>query len=271
MNRGLIAKAFRESWPGTLCFATALAVAESVLSYVLMDFRDQLSFIWTQVSFVKPVLRGLVGAEVADQVGPELLLSLPWVHPVALALLWGHAIVHCTRVPAGEVDRGTIDVLLGLPVSRGEIYRSEGLVWVGSTLAIVLLGAAGNSLGLRMLGQGTMIDAWRVGILAANLLCLSFAVGGMVWFASATCDRRGRAVGAALAVVLASFLLNYLAQFWKPADRVSFLSILQYYRPLAILRSGLWPVRDIVVLLAVGLSLWLSGGVVFRRRDMATV
>jgi beta-exotoxin I transport system permease protein len=270
MNRGLLAKALGECWVGTLLFGLGLAVTEAVEAYATLHYREQISFLWGQVDLIRPFLRGLLGPELAEQIGPTMLLSLPWIHPLALTLLWAQAIAYCTRIPAGEVDRGTIDVLLGLPVARGQVYRTYTLVWLASGLALVILAAVGNTLGLRLLGQ-ERIDTRRLFILTTNLFCLYIAVGGMTWLASAMSNQRGRAVGVALGVVLASFLLNYLAQAWPPAQRVSFLSILQYYRPLVIIRDATWPARDILVLLATGGGLWAAGGIVFARRDLSTV
>lgn len=270
MNRGLLAKAWRESWTGTLLFGLGCAVTELVEAYIVLYYREHLASEWGQVAFLRAFLRGLLGSELADQFGPAMLLSMPWVHPLVLTLLWAHAIAYCTRIPAGEVDRGTIDVLLGLPVSRGQVYGTYSLVWLASGIALVILAAAGNTLGLRLLGQ-ERIDAGRLSILMVNLFCLYVAVGGMAWLASTLSNQRGRAVGVALAIVLASFLLNYLAQSWPVAQRVSFLSVLQYYRPLAIIRDVAWPIRDLIVLLATGTVLWMLGGIAFARRDLSTV
>ncbi len=72
-------------------------------------------------------------------------------------------------------------------------------------------------------------------------------------------------------VLLASFLLNFLAQFWSPADRLSFLSLLNYYQPLAVLRAGGDAVADMAILLAFASATWVAGGIWFARRDICTV
>jgi hypothetical protein len=70
--------------------------------------------------------------------------------------------------------------------------------------------------------------------------------------------------------VVSSFLLNYIAQFWNPARRIAFLSILQYHRPLVAMRTGAWPVKDLLILLALALMLWFSAATIFARRDLST-
>jgi hypothetical protein len=72
-------------------------------------------------------------------------------------------------------------------------------------------------------------------------------------------------------VLLFLFLLNYLAQFWHPLEKIAFLSPLHYHRPVNVLGNGAWPWKDMSVLLISGGVMWLAGGAVFARRDLCTV
>ena len=78
-------------------------------------------------------------------------------------------------------------------------------------------------------------------------------------------------MAAVFVLVLASFLLNYLAQFWEPARRIRHLSLLTYHRPLLALRDGVWPILDLAVLGSLAAASWIAGGIVFARRDLSTV
>lgn len=271
MNRGIMMKAIREIWPTTLLLGVAILVVEGVLAYVLPTFSQMFSEKMMQLKFFENMIKAMLGTEMSGSIGPEIFSSIPWVHPVVLALTWAHAIVVCTRVPAGEIDRGTVDVLLGLPISRWELFLSENVVWICSALVMMTLGVIGNTIGNLNAPPDARLSFARVVIVLVNLLCLYVAVGGAAWLASALSDRRGRAITVLFALVLASFLLNYLAQFWEPADRVVFLSILRYYRPLFILRDGAWPLHDMLVLLGIAGVLWTAAGIVFARRDLCTV
>src|SRR5262249_39139303 len=97
------------------------------------------------------------------------------------------------------------------------------------------------------------------------------AVGGLSWLVSSLSDRRGRAMTIVFLVLLALFLLNYLAPFWGPLEKIAFLSPLHYHRPVNVLGSGVWPWRDMGVLLTSGGAMWLAAGAVFARRDLCTV
>jgi ABC-type transport system involved in multi-copper enzyme maturation permease subunit len=194
--------------------------------------------------------------------------ALAWVHPVPLAITWAHAIVCCTRIPAGEVDRGTIDVLLGLPVSRWSVHTSDTLVWLAGSVWFFIAGIAGTLCGGSL--AGAPITLPRTVVAATNLLALYLAVGGIARLFSAWSDRRGRAVGVAFLFVAASFLFNYLTQFWPAIERLGFLSLLHYHRPITVFRRGAVPLGDIGVLLAVAITAWVAAGWSFARRDLTT-
>lgn len=271
MNRGLINKSVREIWSVTLLCGLGIMAFEVLLGYVLRTFQAEIAELWPHVEFVQRILQALVGTEISDNIGPGVFRTIPWVHPLVLALLWGYEIAVCTRVPAGEVDRGTVDALLGLPVSRWQVYLCESLVWATGGLVVIGMGWLGSVL-IGLSGPSeTRLEAAQVLVIVANLYCLYLAVGGLALLISSLSERRGRAVAIAFAIVLASFFLSFLAQFWEPAQTLSFLSVLDYYRPMLILRDAAWPLKDMAALLGCATAFWVAGGVFFARRDICTV
>ncbi len=270
MNRGLLLKTFREAWLGTMLFGLGLFVFEGLLAYVFPTFFDDMAGPMLQMPFFRNILQALLGIEVGDSLGPLVLSSFAWVHPVALTLIWAHVIVFCTRVPAGEVDRGTMDVLLALPVSRWQMYVSESVVLLASGVCVLLLGLAGCMLGGLTVASENRAPLVLLLKIVANLGCLYLAVGGLAMWVSAMSERRGRAVAVVFALVLASFFLNVLAQFWSVAEHLSFLSVLHYYKPFAILQQGAWPLKDMLMLAGCGAALWIAGGIIFARRNICT-
>ena len=271
LNRGLIVKSVREQWVTTLVFGIALMLICGLLAFALPRFQQQIMWKAQQFPMLQNVRNVMLGTDVGLSTGPEVPMGIAWSHPVVLALLWAHAIICCTRVPAGEIDRGTIDVLLGLPVSRWKVYVSETVVWIGSAVVVLLMALLGSSLGSRLAPEDLRAELGKTVVALVNLGFLYGVVGAFAWMMSSLSDRRGRAVTAVLIVVLLSFLLNYLALFWDPAKRVAFLSILNYYRPVFPLRDGLWPWRDMGVLAGLVAVFWTVGGLVFARRDLSTL
>ena len=270
MNRGVLLKTFREAWLATLLFGLGLFVFEALLAFVFPTFFDEMAGPLLNLPFFRNILQALLGVEIGDSLGPKVLGSLAWVHPIALTIVAGHEIVFCTRVPAGEVDRGTMDVLLALPVSRWQMYVSETAVWLGTGVVVLLMGLAGCLLGGLTVAPENRTELSLLVIIVANLSCLYLAVGGLAFLVSTLSGRRGRAIAVLFALVLSSYFLNVLAQYWDFAEKISFLSILHFYKPFAIMQDSAWPVIDMLILAGSGAVLWTAGGIVFARRDICT-
>src|SRR5688572_6278691 len=109
----------------------------SLLTFVLPRVQEGINDVLLRLPFVKSLIAALLGIDVEGELTAQLMQSILWVHPVVLALIWAHEIILCTRVPAGEIDRGTVDLLLGLPVSRFKVYVAETLVWLMSGVVVL--------------------------------------------------------------------------------------------------------------------------------------
>jgi ABC-type transport system involved in multi-copper enzyme maturation permease subunit len=271
MNRGLMRRAWCEVWPGTLILGLLLLLVEAVVAFVLAKFGAQFSREWLGIEFARNLMQAMLGTKIMDHIGPAMFQTVAWVHPVVLALAWAHALICGTRVPAGEIDRGTADVLLGLPVSRREVFFSESFVWLASGALLLAAALTGNMLGSLALPEVERPAFGRLLIVLLNFYCLYFMVGGLAWLISSCSDRRGRAMTTTFLILLVLFLLSYLVQFWQPLEKIVFLSPLQYHRPVSVLDYGTWPAGDMGVLLAAGLVLWGAAGWIFCRRDLCTV
>ncbi len=270
MNRGLLIKSIREVWLTTALVGLALAGFEALLAYIIPTFYEDLTSQLANVKFVQDMLKVLLGSEIDGAIGRYAMTSIPWVHPIVMALVWAHSIILCTRLPAEEVDRGTIGILLALPISRTRVYVCDSVVCVAAGFLVVMMGLVGSLIGAHRVAPELRSDLGSLVIIVVHLYCLYLAVGGMTCLVSSLSNHRGRAVGVAFAIVLLSFLLNFLAQFWSPAKSVSFLSVLNYYQPLRVLRSSTWPITDMLVLSVTGAVFWLAGAIVFARRDICT-
>ena len=269
--RGLFSKTLHEVWLPTLLFGCSLLVVKALLTHLLPQIQEGWAGVVDHMPLAKAMLTALLGTELGDEISAHAMQAFLWAHPVVLALLWAHEIAFCTRMPAGEIDRGTIDVLLSLPVSRRAVYACESVVWLISGLLILGMALLGHCIATPALPEKMRPELPAVLLVTANLYCVYVAVGGIAFLVSAYSDRRGPAMAIIFAIVLASFLLNFVAQFWDPARTIAFLSIMEYYQPARILQSGHLPLRDVVALLLVGGSCWLLGGEVVARRSICTV
>ena len=270
MNRGLVNKTVRELWPVTLLIGILVAAFEGIIAVVLPRYESEIGLQMLEMPFVKRIIEGMLGSKMADQVGPEILWSIPWAHPVMMSLILAHAVICSTRLPAGEVDRGTIDIALGLPISRWQWMRTDGLLWLGSAMIVISLLMTGNKVGSALYGSDRVLSMKETVIIYTNLLGVYLAVGSVSWLTSSLSDRRGKAITIAFVFIVTSFLVSYLEQFWEPAQYAAWFSVLSYNRPLFVLRDGTWPAGDLCVLYGSAVVLWGFAAWWFTRRDLCT-
>lgn len=271
MLRGLLEKTLRETAVVIALSCLGLALAMSLFVQILPQFQEGLNEIVLQVPFLRQLLSGLLGIDLGDGIAPQMLMVVVWSHPIVLTIVWGFAVVLATRLPAGEIERGTIDVLLGWPASRGALWLSETLVLYGGGALLVLCGLLGFRLSAAFVPGELLPPASRIWQTLANLFCVLVAVGGTTQWLSAACDRRGKAMGLAVGFLLASYLVQFLSTLWEPAGRVAFASFVHYYQPAQVMLRGEAPWRDCGVLIVWGVLSWCAGLAVWRRRSVLTV
>lgn len=270
INLGLVQRSLRETVVTTMLFAGLLGLMSALMAYALPQVQARFQargFIPPPLQQFRNIILGFdaTGAGVSD-----VAFSIAWSHPAVLALLFGHAIILCTRVPAGEIERGTIDVLLGLPVSRRTLWLSETFAWAVS--GALVLGAVylGSFTGSRWINPEYRPDWGNLAMVLANLALVYGVVGTSAMAAATVFDRRGRAVLLVLVLSVGSLMINFLELLWEPAKQVAFLSILHYYRPVGMLMRAEWPWRDMAVLGGIALAAWLAAGIVMSKRAITT-
>lgn len=268
---GLLSKIWMEvRWP-VMWFSLGLCAIMGLLTALLPKILGNIHTMFDKMPMVKPLITALLGVDPGNQMSSELSQAFLWVHPTVLTLLWGHEVMYCSRLPAGEIDRGTADFLLCQPVSRWKLFLAETIGWIMSGVCILFFGYAGHLLASLAVQPEMRLSAIHTLMVMVNLAAVYLAVGSVSFFLSALSDRRGRAIGVVFAIMLASFLLNFLAQFQDWAKSVSWMSVMEYYRPAIIIQSGLFPWSDVWILTGIAVTFWVASGVTFSRRSICTV
>jgi ABC-2 type transport system permease protein len=170
---------------------------------------------------------------------------------------------------AGELDRGTMELLMSQPVPRHRLVLAHFLVDCVVLPVLCLSFFAGTQFGLWVVGEFvpdyTALDelaqgapllksaALRdtaplpvsgLGELAGlvNTVALMFAISGMTLALSAAGRSRWKVVGYAVLVVVVMFVANTVGQLWEPAGFVRPFTFFFYYQPQRTMIEGNWTV-----------------------------
>ncbi|MGB7620930.1 MAG: hypothetical protein WBN92_01145, partial [Terriglobia bacterium] len=82
---------------------------------------------------------------------------------------------------------------------------------------------------------------------------------------------RRRSVAGALAglLALATFLMDYVARAWPPAESVAWLSPFRYYSPFELLMGDPLPARNMIVLAGIATAGFALAYILFSKRDIS--
>ena len=268
MNRAIFVKTTKDSLPVGLLtgIGTIGFVVLFVFAMVNMG-KEVLQFIG-QFPFLKNIFEMSLGISVSGDISMDVLLAVCFTHGVVLILGWSLVISTVTRVSVGEVERGTADLLLSLPVSRLSVTASTTAVWVIFAGILAICPLIGVWIGSIICTEGDEVRMVKFLPAVVNLFALHLAVGGLCTLVSAITNRRGTAITIVVAVALVSVTLNFVEPFISLIKQIRFIGLLHYFRPVDIVRIGAWPWKEILALSGFGIACWVVGAVIFCRKDI---
>lgn len=168
---------------------------------------------------------------------------------------------------AAEEERGTIDWLLSVPISRVRVMLEKSLgvllavLAAGAALvAVLLIGSPAGGLGLSVAG---------IAAASASLVLLGWVYASVALAAGAATGNRWAATGVAVALGLGSYLLTSLARIVPALESWRWLSPFTWYASRDALDGHLH--AGYLAALAVTTVAALAIAVIaFRRRDLGT-
>ena len=273
MSWAVVRKTVRDYLALTLVLMASVVLFEVLVVRILLEAAKDLELVreWLDRSLIKVFIQLALGADLMGDLTPTTLSTLGLAHPLLYILCWTLVLTIATGVLAGEIGRGTADLLLTLPVSRGAVYVSTTVVWWLALIPVSFAPLLGLWLGERAFPLSEPLDFSRLWRVSVNFLALNWSVAGLTMCVSSFVSRRGTAVAVAMAVLVVSDLINLLVPFWKAVEPYAFLGFLHYFKPLVVLRSGQLPWGNMTVLLGVAVVTWLIGYRRFTRRDIPSV
>ena len=243
--------------------ALGLALFELLLTR-MAPAPDEVGWMSGIIAAAPPQVLAVIGDDVAAA-SPGGFLGIGYGHPFFFMLLSAWVVRVSAGALAGEIGRGTMDLLASRPVTRSA-HVAAGALAIAAGLA-VLTGAAwtGTAIGLALRPLG--VTAWAFVPVAAMAWLLFFTFGCAGLFVSAAVREGGAAIGWLSGIIATSFVLEYLARLWKTIAPLRPLSLFTFYSPQHVVKTGI-AVNDVLVLAAVSVASLVMALAVFARRDL---
>jgi ABC-2 type transport system permease protein len=246
------------------------------------------------------VVQSVIGGDQLKFQKAQDVLSIGYVHPLMQVLFCLWAIGRSAGAIAGEIERGTMELLLAQPVPRWRVVVAHFLadvllipilclsLWGGLWFGITLVGElhpdpeAFKALPMppkEVDPEILKMDVSAFGAPLLNVAAFLFAVGGLTMWLSAAGRSRWRVIGFAALIMVIQFIMNIIGQIWDTVSFLRPLSLFYYYQPQQIALRGSWSVpldpigrhihiSMVFVLLAVGAAGYGLALRTFVRRDL---
>ena len=206
MNLAIWKKAFSDSWPQLLISSVVLVLFGWVFVWLMSQVPNRaFTFLlrWLP-DWVEPI----VGVPLADLAGPTGQLSLIYVHVVTLLVCVGWAVGRGSDSISGEIARGTMDLILSLPIWRASVLVAPAVM---ATLGAAVLASAvmlGIQIGLLTIDFGEAVSVGQFMPGSVNLFCLMFFMTGVTTFISSWNRNRWRVISLAAGYYVISVIIE---------------------------------------------------------------
>lgn len=253
------------------------------------------------------VMQSMIGGEQLNFESAEDVLSIGYVHPLMQVIFCLWAIGRAAGAIAGEIDKGTMELLLAQPIRRHQIVLSHLAVdaivipllslslWAGLAIGATIVGDiqpaspkpietpalpfAKPAMPREVNPELLRMDVTKFGRPLINVAAFIFAVSGMTMRISAMGRSRWRTIGIATLIMLVQFAMNIIGQMWDTVGFLRPLSVFYYYQPQNIGLRGDWSITleplglgiDVPVLLVlagIGALGYAMALRTFQRRDL---
>jgi hypothetical protein len=226
------------------------------------NVKVMLSFIDILPSFIKTALGGSY-LQAGNIPG---LITIGYEHPFVLFLYMFFAVGVPTGLLAGEVRRGTMELILSRRVSKLHVYICAGLITVTGMFALVIVMFLGTVVATHIFDFGTPIHLDLFFRIAIDGGLFASTAGAIALLCAAVFGSRNVAVGIAVTFLVINYFISIISEWWP---RMSFLkgaTLFRYVGGPKIVTG--WPVGDMCVLAVIFLVAVLSGAIIWQRRDL---
>jgi ABC-2 type transport system permease protein len=214
------------------------------------------------------VITTALGGEALQLGNVTGLVSVGYQHPLVLTLFMLFAVAVPTGLLAGQVQQGTMELILSRPTTKTQVYVCAGVVTLLGMVGLAGVMFLGTVAGSRLytfdqpLSLQPFLRAAQMAGLAAG------TVGAIALLAGAAFRRRGTAVGVTGAFLVVNYAVAVIAPWWPWMWPLSRYSLFYYIDLTPAFLGRPWPVSDLVVLGSIFMVSAVAGGIIWQRRDL---
>jgi ABC-2 type transport system permease protein len=168
---------------------------------------------------------------------------------------------------AGEIEKGTIEIILAQPVSRLKIYFSKYFAGLANLFVFVVVSVFAIVPFSAIHNVDYKIENWITMAILGFLFGL--AIFSLSMFASSIFSEKGKSNLAVGGIIILMYVINTISAFKESLKDLRYLSFFHYYDFSTAMNKNMIDDTAIWMFLGVSVAATILGAIWFMRRDVA--
>jgi ABC-2 type transport system permease protein len=249
-------------WGGIALVIFSMQIAVCGIVHDNENVRTLLKFL----DLLPPIMKSVLGGEMLHVGNTSALITIGYQHPLVLFLYMFFAVGVPTSLLTGEVQKGTMELILSRPTTKTQVYLCAGILTLTGMFALVFVMFLGTVVGTNVYDFGEPIPLDPFFRIAINGGLLASTIGGIALLSAASFSRLYTALGAPVAYLVVNYFTHIIADYWPRMQFLKPVTLFKYVHSPK-LPTG-WPLEDMSVLIVVLLVAAVAGGIIWQRRDL---
>lgn len=169
---------------------------------------------------------------------------------------------------AGEIEQGTVEILLSQPISRLKIFFSRYLAGLASLVVFTIVSIYSAVPLIRIFNIGYQFNNFTTMAVLAFLFGLAVYSIGM--FLSAIFSDKGKVFFITGGILVLMYILNIVASIRESLTDLKYASFFYYFNPTKALVHNEIDHWSYLVFIGLAVILTIAGAIWFSRRDITT-
>ncbi|MBT8375177.1 MAG: ABC transporter permease [Deltaproteobacteria bacterium] len=193
-----------------------------------IDYSSPIMYLMNQLP---ENVQAMFGEDFVSMLTVEGAAALALNHPLVLVILSIGAIIIPSRHIAGEIEAGTLELVLSFPVKRIRLLLNLFISGVVFLFLIIFCALCSSLLSINIFHQLTFVLFTKMLKIGCNLWLLFVFIMSLTLTLSSF-EKEGSKVGIRVAgIALVFYLLHYLSSLWDAIKFTKPFNIFTYYQP----------------------------------------
>ncbi len=258
-------KSLRDQRLAMVLWAAGIALLAGEMIAVFPTIRGSDEFNKLMESYPESLMAVFGITEMTDITSAVGFLNVQLFAFMAPLLFIIHGIVLGSGAIAGEEGRGTLEILLTEPITRGKLVAQKFAAMVTAAVALALVLWVVLVIGALAIDMD--VSALRLAAAVFSLLLFGVCFGALTFAAGCLTGGRGASIAIGAGVAVGAFFLNSLSGIVSYMEPAKWVSPFFYYNGADPLANGL-DLAHAAVLLVTIVILFAVGSLGLQRRDL---